>query len=100
MDTVSFADAFRSLWAALAPALQGPPTTIMTWTGVIIVVVDLVGFIWKKRRPGSKIQIWQLVVSLIIGILLLAPGAIIPLVLSLIIDPAVNLVIAIATGAK
>lgn len=92
---------WSDVWSALKGAVGPSLTNILTIAGVVIVVLALIGWLWKRRRnlaqQGGHAEIAG---AFMVGALLLAPEVIIPILLWL-ADGIINTVIAIVenTGA-
>lgn len=75
-DTIDFSGAWKSMWTAIesATGIAGV-IKLFAIVGVILVLASLIGWLFQKRRGGGVSQgLSGVLVTLIIGIVLVAPN--------------------------
>lgn len=91
---VDFSGGWNTFWGAISGELGGV-TTLLTVIGMLMVLGSVLGYIWMKRRNANvKDGLSGVFIVMFVGAVLAAPGALIPLVLT-IVDWAANAVLAL-----
>lgn len=90
-ERVDFSGAWDSLWMHLSAGMSPAMTDLMTWAGAGLVVWSAIRWLWSRHR-GTLKKASDFLWTLTIGVILLAPGAIIPIFMNL-LDALVNTVL-------
>ena len=88
MNTLNLVASWNTFWGTVSGAISTPVQTMLTVVGIGLIVFTVVKFLWDKRRGGSakSSPVWW---TLIFGGVLIAPGFLIPIVLS-VLQVAIN----------
>lgn len=97
MDNVDFVSGWDSLWGPIRSGGNGNLIVVASAIGVLLIIVAVLGFLWKKRKGGGGGAGASLGIPLTIGAILAGPNVVIPLLLRF-AQFIVNIVIAVVNA--